>query len=139
MDDGQVNEILDDGGMWNHSESPNTGYGPNADSDVLSSYAIRDIKKGEELFEDYGSYKHPDWFVNLCSEFGSDMSYYEIKKDVDAVDDKNAEAGFHVKYRLGQSKFGRGLFAEEDIAKGKLIWKSTRGDNVISFRGEKAV
>ena len=134
-----LNAIQDEGKYWNHSSNPNSCIGWPGASDQDSSYALRDIKKGEELFEDYGSYKHPSWLVNLCSEFGSDMSYYEIKEDVAAVNDKNAKAGFHVKYRLGQSKFGLGLFAEEDIAKGKLIWKSTRGENVISFRGEKAV
>ena len=56
MDNGSVNEILDNGGLWNHSKDPNTGYGPSSDSDPNSSYAIRDIKKGEELLDDYGTY-----------------------------------------------------------------------------------
>ena len=56
MDDDQLNFILDDGGMWNHSEKPNTGFGPNSDSCPYSSYSIRNIKKGEELLDDYGTY-----------------------------------------------------------------------------------
>ena len=42
--DGRVNEILDDGMRWNHSESPNTGQNL---EDLESSYAIRDIQEGE--------------------------------------------------------------------------------------------
>jgi len=58
--DGVMNEILDDGKMWNHSESPNTGSGSGDDpnADWYSSYAIRDIQAGEELFDDYGCYEY---------------------------------------------------------------------------------
>jgi len=49
---GKVNEILDDGCMWNHSEDPNTYSGFQGDWD--SSYARRDIQIGEELLDDYG-------------------------------------------------------------------------------------
>jgi uncharacterized protein len=61
--DGYMNEILDDGRMWNHSEAPNTGQ---SIDDVQSSYAIRDIQDGEELLDDYGVYEYPDWFVELA-------------------------------------------------------------------------
>ena len=91
-----VNAIQDEGKYWNHSSNPNSCIGWPGEQDQDSSYALRDIKKGEELFEDYGSYKHPDWFVRILAEFGSDTSYYEIKEDVNAEDDKNAKAGFHV-------------------------------------------
>ena len=53
--DGKVNEILDDGCMWNHSEDPNTYSGFQGDWD--SSYARRDIQIGEELLDDYGKEK----------------------------------------------------------------------------------
>ena len=59
-------EILDDGKYWNHSAKPNTG-GP-ADSD--HSFAIRDIKKGEELLDNYGTYEKVEWFEQLCAKFG---------------------------------------------------------------------
>ena len=46
---GSLNEILDDGKLWNHSETPCTGLPPPGDEyDFESSYAIRDIKAGEE-------------------------------------------------------------------------------------------
>ena len=60
--DGYMNEILDDGRMWNHSETPDTGQSMD---DVQSTYAIRDIQEGEELLDDYGVYEYPDWFVEL--------------------------------------------------------------------------
>jgi SET domain-containing protein len=60
--DGYMNEILDDGKMWNHSESPNTGQ---SIQDLQSTFAIRDIEPGEELLDDYGVYEYPDWFVEL--------------------------------------------------------------------------
>ena len=44
-----------------------------------------------------------------------------------------------MKYRVGESKFGKGIFAEENIPKGKLIWKYKQGENIISFKGKKAV
>jgi hypothetical protein len=30
-----------------------------------STYATRDIDIGEELFDDYGYYDYPEWFVEL--------------------------------------------------------------------------
>ena len=60
--------------MWNHSAKPNTGEGP----DPNSSYAIRNIKKGEELLDDYGTYGWPSWLLKLQEEYGVDTSYFEI-------------------------------------------------------------
>ena len=31
------------------------------------------------MFEDYGEYEWPEWLQKICKEFGSDMSYFEIK------------------------------------------------------------
>lgn len=122
-----ANAPLDEGKYYNHSNNPNTCSGWPGALDQDSSYALRDIKKGEELFEDYSKFKYPAWFVNLYNEFGSDLSFFEIKQDVAAENAKNAKAGFQVKYRVGKALFGMGLFAEEDIAKGRLIWKCKRG------------
>ena len=60
--------------MWNHSAKPNTGEGP----DPNSSYAIRNIKKGEELLDDYGTYGWPSWLLKLQEEYKVDTSYFEI-------------------------------------------------------------
>merc|ERR1711934_409960 len=68
-DGGALNLILDDGGLWNHSDNPNTGGGP----DMLSSYALRNLEVGEELRDDYATYEHPAWLVALCREFNVDL------------------------------------------------------------------
>ncbi|CAM9678884.1 unnamed protein product, partial [Ectocarpus fasciculatus] len=53
---GLLCEVLDDGKYMNHSEVPNckTSTGGN-------TYAIRDIQPGDELFEDYATFDHPDF------------------------------------------------------------------------------
>ena len=77
MDGGFVNEILDDGKMWNHSEAPNTGSGYLGDS--MNTYAIRDIQIGEELLDDYGAYEYPQWFVVLCEQYNHSLDFFTIK------------------------------------------------------------
>ena len=65
MFDGKLNEIIDDGKLWNHSETPCTGLPPRGDEfDWESSYSIRDIKAGEELLDDYGRDRHI--LTDLC-------------------------------------------------------------------------
>jgi hypothetical protein len=77
---GQLNEILDDGKMWNHSEAPCTGLPPAGEAFCFeSSYAIRDIRAGEELLDDYGLYEYPPWYDALCAEFGVDRSFVDRK------------------------------------------------------------
>lgn len=75
---GVLNEILDDARMWNHSDSPNTGYGP-VGSDFFSSYASRDILAGEELFDDYGRYEYPSYFVDLAREYSVPLGFFTVK------------------------------------------------------------
>ena len=52
---------------------------------------------------------------------------------------KRGEPGIQVPYILGKSKFGLGIFVQQDIPKGALVWKYKRGVNVRSFKGEKKV
>jgi hypothetical protein len=70
--DGSVIEILDDAKVWNHSATPNTGSPPDGTSlgadDDAHSYALRDIKAGEELTDDYALHAELPWFEKLCSE-----------------------------------------------------------------------
>ena len=73
---GYCNEILDDGKLWNHSSKPNTGDG----EDPNSSYAIRNIAKGEELLDDYGTYSWPQWLMDILAEHEVDTSYFETTK-----------------------------------------------------------
>ena len=76
MDDGKVNFCLDDAGLWNHSDTPNTGYGPTSDSCPFSTYALRNIKRGEELFDDYSIYEYTDWYNKILKEYGVDNSFF---------------------------------------------------------------
>ena len=68
--EGKLNEILDDGHYWNHSETPNTGLPPvnGGGYCVESTYAVRDIQPGEELLDDYGTYAYEPWYDALCKE-----------------------------------------------------------------------
>ena len=49
VSDGHLNEIMDDGKYWNHSEEPNTVSGVNGDWD--STFAKLDIQPGEVCFD----------------------------------------------------------------------------------------
>ena len=65
---------------WNHSESPCTGLPPAGEGYCFeSSYAIRDIKAGEELLDDYGLYSYPPWYNALCAEFGCPRDFVVVK------------------------------------------------------------
>lgn len=73
----QINGIvvcLDNGRYVNHSESPNMGSiiglekVPNA---WQTSYAHRDIEKGEELTESYSLYDTSPWWNEMCRERNS--------------------------------------------------------------------
>jgi hypothetical protein len=78
---GSLNEILDDGKMWNHSEEPCTGLPPAGNEYCFeSSYSIRDIKAGEELLDDYGLYEYPTWYNSLCAKFGVTRDFVHVKE-----------------------------------------------------------
>lgn len=70
---GLLCEVLDDGKYMNHSECPNckTSTGGN-------TYAIRDIEIGEELYEDYKSFDHPDFLYPLLDKYECAPEYYEL-------------------------------------------------------------
>ena len=70
----------DDSQFVNHSDTPNCGTPQSHLVERCSteleldasgvcnsqhSYALRDIKAGEQLTEDYREYDHPDWFMDL--------------------------------------------------------------------------
>ena len=74
--EGTLNILLDDSVYCNHSDDPNTG--PN-ETDFESCYALRDIKKGEEWFEDYGTYQYPAWYLKLMKKYKCDLSFFTIK------------------------------------------------------------
>ncbi len=41
----------------------------------------------------------------------------------------NADAGMQVRYHIGKSQYGEGIFFDEDVAKGTLVWKFKLGVN----------
>ena len=88
-------------GLWNLcSEKAITSWSYSG-SEPFATYALRDIKKGEEvhilyifaivvvnswfpltldfqLREDYATYEYPEWFLALCKDFGLDFSYVKM-------------------------------------------------------------
>ena len=47
---------------------------------MQSTYALRDIKKGEEWFEDYGDYDYPKWYIKIMEQYNCDLSYFKINQ-----------------------------------------------------------
>eukprot|EP01041_Mallomonas_annulata_P010141 gene10141-21152_t len=136
--DGVVNEIIDDGKFWNHSESPNTGYGSSSstttgeDIDWNSSYAMRDIQAGEELLDDYGIYEYPPWFIQLAQEYNIPQDFI-IKKD-------SIKPSFHIQYEVKESSAkGLGIFATQNIPANTLVWKSSQGNNIQIIESENII
>ena len=66
--------ITDDGKYVNHSDNPN------CKTDLLTGncYAIRDIKKDEEILENYSSFTHPPFLVPLLKMYKCEPTYYTI-------------------------------------------------------------
>lgn len=137
--DSYMNEILDDGCYWNHSETPNTGVAPFSELqsaenctdqiDWCSTYAIRDIQPGEQLLEDYGMWEYPQYFLDLAKEYSVPQDFI-IKKDF-------MKPGFHIDYEVKQSKNGVGIFSNQFIPKHTLIWKYVEGFNTRLFKTEQ--
>lgn len=149
MDGGVLNEILDESKYWNHSDSPNCG-GPALEAegyDGMSVYSTKDIEAGEHMVDNYGRYLYPEWYDELCREYGVGREYFAVMRAPLASwaptllphDDQSVDAGFHVHYEKKACAFGEGLFAKHFIPKGTLLWKckagppGTPGVNVFSF------
>jgi hypothetical protein len=81
---GVMNEIVDDGAFWNHSEDPNTGLPPEGEEYCIqSTYAVKDIEAGQEFLDDYGLYDHPEWYHALLKEYGApDTAEYVTYKEL---------------------------------------------------------
>lgn len=70
---------MDNGRFVNHSENPNLkgpASMPKSDS-WQYSVACRDIKKGEELTEDYRTYDSSEWLDELCHKY--DIFHYQLE------------------------------------------------------------
>ena len=92
-------------------------------NDSLNSYATKDIKAGEEIIEDYQSYRWSSWMAKLCRSFQLkiDNLYQKLAPGV---------ASMQIKYQVKEGKYGMGIFVDEDIKKGTLIWKYNQEVNV---------
>jgi hypothetical protein len=66
--------ITDDGKYVNHSDNPN------CKTDLISGncYAIKDIKKDEEILEDYSSFTHPPFLFPLLKKYNCEPTYYTM-------------------------------------------------------------
>jgi uncharacterized protein len=62
---------LDNGRYVNHSDQPNLSGPSDMSSEVSWQYsiALRDIAKGEELFENYGTYDTCEWLEEICKSY----------------------------------------------------------------------
>jgi len=71
--DGKIYQPMNDWTYVNHSDEPNIHNGDVYDHD----YAIRDIKKGDMIVEDYYKrYDHPEWLMKLIAEYDVDERFY---------------------------------------------------------------
>lgn len=84
MSDGTLYEILDEGDVWNHSDTETTtGYPPAGDGYCNnSSYSVRDIRAGEELLDNYSLYEYPDWYEAIKAKYNVHWDFVQNKKAV---------------------------------------------------------
>lgn len=95
-------------------------------------YSILCRRPKQELFDDYGTYEYPEWFVGLAKEYHVPQDFFVIKQ--------GGKPGFHVEYDIKPSILGGvGIFAKTFIPKDDLIWKFAAGKNVRAFDDEHAV
>lgn len=68
--------ITDDGIYMNHADK--SSYNCNCKTDIITGncYALRDIKIGEQLFEDYSTFSHPTFLYKLLKKYNCEPSYY---------------------------------------------------------------
>jgi SET domain-containing protein len=66
----------DNGRFTNHHHQPNAGACVDACAD---SFALRTIHEGEEVTCDYRLYANPEWYLDLCKQFGC-MSTAEVAR-----------------------------------------------------------
>ena len=66
--------ITDDGQYVNHADAPNC----KTDLSTGHCYAIHDIVKGEQIFEDYSSFTHPRFLFSLLQLYDCEPDYYPL-------------------------------------------------------------
>lgn len=82
----------------NHSENPN------CITDMISgcTYALRDIDKYEELFEDYHRFEHPDFLFPLLEMYNCAPTYYELPDEPHVYDEEEAAIAFEKAKKLAE-------------------------------------
>ena len=71
--DGQIYQPTNEWTYINHSNDPNIHNG----EDYNQDFAIKDIKKGDMLVEDYYKrYDHPEWLMKLIAQYDVDPQFY---------------------------------------------------------------
>lgn len=70
---------LDNGRFVNHSEEPSLAGPSDLPREISWQYsvALRDIKQGEELTENYNTYDTSDWLDDLCRKY--DVYHFEYE------------------------------------------------------------
>lgn len=78
--------ILDDGKYMNHAESADPHCNCKTVLQTGHCYAVRDIKAGEQLFEDYATFSHPAFLFPLLEKYNCAPDYYEMPAEKDRSD-----------------------------------------------------
>ena len=70
--------ITDDGKYMNHADK--SSYECNCKTNLITGncYALRDITIGEQLFEDYSTFSHPDFLYTLLKKYKCEPKYYNF-------------------------------------------------------------
>jgi SET domain-containing protein len=58
----------------NHSSTPNIKYKYDYNAKVKTTLAARDIARGDELLQDYGSFSKVEWFTEYIKESTNGLS-----------------------------------------------------------------
>lgn len=76
----QILYLYDDSQYFNHSESPNCGPIEDKQNDFtrLSLIAVKDIKIGEEMTENYMKYSFPLWFLEELQKYDMVPLYCDL-------------------------------------------------------------
>ena len=68
---GKLAVCLNNGDLINHSYEPTIGRLPDWEEslEIDHIYALRDIQKGEELTQDYGTFIDPPFYLEVCQKY----------------------------------------------------------------------
>ena len=72
--------ILDDGQYMNHAKALDPQCNCKTDLKTGHCFATREIKAGEQLFEDYATFSHPAFLYPLLEKYNCAPDYYEMPK-----------------------------------------------------------